>query len=220
MIATCLGFATWLALGWAGLVVGFFWSTVLLYHGTFMINSVAHVRGTQRFATGDDSRNNWWLALITLGEGWHNNHHAYQSATKQGFRWWEVDLTYYVLKALSWTRMIHDLRPVPVTVVGNEQRLGPRIAEKVASQVAAGYPLDQIAQRVRSANHGAPGQDKPKSALLKSQPGLPNLDDVREWVQKKWTQIPAASLEDVTNRAYNILCSKTPARVPGKPEAS
>src|SRR5206468_286082 len=80
--------------GWPGLVVGFFWSTVLLYHGTFFINSLAHVVGSQRYVTGDDSRNNWWLALITLGEGWHNNHHFYMSSTRQGFRWWEIDPTY------------------------------------------------------------------------------------------------------------------------------
>ena len=55
--------------------------------------------GSKRYVTGDDSRNNWLLAIFTMGEGWHNNHHAYQSSVRQGFRWWEVDLTYYVLKA-------------------------------------------------------------------------------------------------------------------------
>ncbi|HEY0972624.1 MAG TPA: fatty acid desaturase, partial [Gemmatimonadales bacterium] len=87
--AAVLAVACFLAMGWQGLVVGFFWSTVLLYHGTFFINSLAHVHGTQRYVTGDDSRNNWWLAVLTLGEGWHNNHHAYQRSTRQGFRWYE-----------------------------------------------------------------------------------------------------------------------------------
>jgi stearoyl-CoA desaturase (Delta-9 desaturase) len=97
-----LGFGSGLWGGWAMLVVGFFWSTVALYHGTFFINSLAHVHGSQRYLTGDDSRNNFWLALITLGEGWHNNHHHYQSSTRQGFHWWEIDISYYVLKAMSW----------------------------------------------------------------------------------------------------------------------
>src|SRR5262249_52651413 len=66
--------------GWSGLVVGFCWSTVLVYHGTFCINSLAHVHGRKHYVTGDDSRNNWWLAILTMGEGWHNNHHAYQSS--------------------------------------------------------------------------------------------------------------------------------------------
>ena len=85
-----LGIGVFLLAGWPGLIVGFFWSTVLVYHGSFVINSLAHVVGNQRYVTGDDSRNNWWLALITLGEGWHNNHHHYQSSTRQGFRWYET----------------------------------------------------------------------------------------------------------------------------------
>ena len=76
------------------LVWGFFVSTVLCSHGTYTINSLSHVFGKQRYKTGDSSRNNWFLALITLGEGWHNNHHHYPSSTRQGFYWWEVDITY------------------------------------------------------------------------------------------------------------------------------
>jgi len=99
--------------GWGGLAAGFFLSTVLLYHGTFFINSLAHLWGSRRYETDDRSRNNFWLALITLGEGWHNNHHHYQGSARNGFFWWEVDFTYYTLKALSWTGLIWDLRPVP-----------------------------------------------------------------------------------------------------------
>jgi hypothetical protein len=94
--------------GWPGLVVGFLWSTVLLYHATFCINSLAHVQGRKRYVTGDDPRNNWLLALFTMGEGWRNNHHAYQSSARQGFRWWEIDVTYYVLVALSWLGIVWD----------------------------------------------------------------------------------------------------------------
>ena len=85
--------------GCFGLVWGFLVCQVLFWHGTFTINSLSHVFGTRRYATRDDSRNNWLLALITLGEGWHNNHHHYPASARQGFRWWEIDLTYYVLRA-------------------------------------------------------------------------------------------------------------------------
>lgn len=97
-------------------VWGFGVSTVLLYHGTFTINSLAHTWGTRRFATTDDSRNNFWLALITLGEGWHNNHHHYPGAARQGFYWWEIDLTYYVLWMLERVGIIRELRRVPARV--------------------------------------------------------------------------------------------------------
>jgi stearoyl-CoA desaturase (delta-9 desaturase) len=91
---------------------GFVFSTVLLYHATFCINSMAHVWGTRRFATPDDSRNNLWLALITLGEGWHNNHHRFKHACRQGILWWEVDFTYYSLRLLNWMGIARDLRGI------------------------------------------------------------------------------------------------------------
>jgi stearoyl-CoA desaturase (Delta-9 desaturase) len=95
------------------LVWGFFVSTVLLYHGTFTVNSVAHLFGSRRFETADNSRNNLFVALITLGEGWHNNHHHYPSSERQGLRWWEVDVSHYVLVALSWAGVVRDLRKPP-----------------------------------------------------------------------------------------------------------
>ncbi|NBP90245.1 MAG: acyl-CoA desaturase [Opitutae bacterium] len=99
------------------LVWGFFISTTVLFHGTSCINSLAHVWGTKRFKTTDDeSRNSFILTLITLGEGWHNNHHRYQATTKQGFYWWEFDPTYYLLKMLSWTGLIWGLKGVPESV--------------------------------------------------------------------------------------------------------
>ena len=115
--AIVLGFLCWLVAGWSGLVVGFFWSTVLLYHATFCINSLAHVSGRKRYVTGDDSRNNPVLALITLGEGWHNNHHHYQVAARQGFQWWEIDVTYYLLRAAAAVGLVWDLHGVPAHVV-------------------------------------------------------------------------------------------------------
>ncbi|HET9529253.1 MAG TPA: acyl-CoA desaturase [Blastocatellia bacterium] len=103
--------------GWQWLVWGFFVSTVILYHGTFSINSLAHMWGTRRYQSGDDSRNNLLLALITGGEGWHNNHHYYMSTVKQGFFWWEIDTSYYVLRALSWVGLVWDLRMPPKHVL-------------------------------------------------------------------------------------------------------
>jgi stearoyl-CoA desaturase (delta-9 desaturase) len=108
--------------GWQMLIWGFFISTVLCYHGTYTINSLSHVFGRQRYRTGDTSRNNWLLAIITLGEGWHNNHHFYPNSARQGFYWWEIDVSYYVLKVLSWMGIIWDLKPVPVEMRDHSPR--------------------------------------------------------------------------------------------------
>jgi stearoyl-CoA desaturase (delta-9 desaturase) len=99
------------------LVWGFFVSTVVLFHATVTINSLAHRYGTRRYATRDDSRNNAWLALLTFGEGWHNNHHFFPGTARQGFRWWEVDLTWYGLRALAALGLVRDLKPVPAWVL-------------------------------------------------------------------------------------------------------
>jgi stearoyl-CoA desaturase (delta-9 desaturase) len=98
------------------LVWGFAISTVFLYHATFTVNSLAHVWGKRRYATTDHSRNNLLIALITLGEGWHNNHHHYPGSARQGFYWWEVDLTFYGLKFLAALGLIWDLRTVPLAI--------------------------------------------------------------------------------------------------------
>ena len=108
-----LGVVTYLIGGTWALVWGFFVSQVLAWHGTFTINSLTHIFGKRRYPTGDDSRNHWLLALITFGEGWHNNHHHYQVAARQGFRWWEIDITYYGLRVLAALGLIWDLHGVP-----------------------------------------------------------------------------------------------------------
>ncbi|HXG65946.1 MAG TPA: acyl-CoA desaturase [Blastocatellia bacterium] len=110
----------YLALGWQGLVWGFFISTVLLYHGTFAVNSFAHMYGSRRYATTDDSRNNFWIALFTGGEGWHNNHHHYMSSVRQGFFWWEIDFSYYVLWAFSKLGFVWDMRQPPERLLKRE----------------------------------------------------------------------------------------------------
>jgi stearoyl-CoA desaturase (delta-9 desaturase) len=99
--------------GFQMLVWGFFVSTVVLYHGTFTVNSLAHIIGRRRFDTGDGSRNSVFVALITLGEGWHNNHHYFPSSERQGFYWWEIDVAHYVLRLLSWLGIVWDLKSPP-----------------------------------------------------------------------------------------------------------
>ena len=132
--ALLMALGTYLWMGWAGLVVGFIWSTVAVWHSTFTINSLAHVYGSRRYETGDDSRNNWILALLTFGEGWHNNHHHYQASTRQGFYWWEIDITYYILWTMDKLRLVSDLREPPAHVV--EDRPHPKVALRQAAQQA------------------------------------------------------------------------------------
>ena len=163
--------------GWPGLIIGFFWSTVLVYHATFCINSLAHVRGRRHYVTGDESRNNWLLAVFTMGEGWHNNHHAYQSSVRQGFRWWEIDVTFYILKVLSWSGLVWDLKTPPIEVRRNEHRLGSRVIERAAAQLAGSFDLDLIVSAITAALAG------------------PSLSAIQE------------SLANAQNRAADVLAS-------------
>jgi len=118
-----LAIACFLIGGLPGLLIGFFLSTVLLWHSTFLINSLAHVYGRRRFETADTSRNNALLALITMGEGWHNNHHRQAGVCRQGLRWYEVDATWYVLAALEKLHVVWDVRrPRPSTEVDDPGR--------------------------------------------------------------------------------------------------
>lgn len=119
IVAPELGTGAWQMLVW-----GFFISTVLVYHATYTINSLSHLVGSRRFETGDSSRNNFWLALLTLGEGWHNNHHFNPGSVRQGFYWWEIDATYYALWVMGKLRLISDLRPVPARVYEHAGRKG------------------------------------------------------------------------------------------------
>ena len=115
-----LAVACFLVGSWSGFIWGFVVSTVLVYHATFAVNSLAHLFGRQRYRTGDDSRNNWLVALVTFGEGWHNNHHHYQAAANQGFFWWELDVTYYVLRLVAVAGLIWDLRTPPAHVLASD----------------------------------------------------------------------------------------------------
>jgi stearoyl-CoA desaturase (delta-9 desaturase) len=115
-VFACMGVAAAMR-GFDGFLWGYVVSTCFLMHGTFTINSLSHVYGSRRYETTDTSRNNFWLALITMGEGWHNNHHHYMNSANQGFYWWEIDVTYYILKALEKVGLIWDVRKAPAHIV-------------------------------------------------------------------------------------------------------
>lgn len=105
--------------GFQILIWGFFISTVLIHQVTFLINSIAHIKGKSIYDTGDNSKNNWWLALLTFGEGWHNNHHHWPKSAKQGFKIYEIDITYYILKLFQITGLIWDLKTPPQEVISD-----------------------------------------------------------------------------------------------------
>ena len=221
--AALLGTATWLIAGWPGLVVGFCWSTVALWHATFCINSLAHVAGRQRYVTGDQSRNNWLLALLTMGEGWHNNHHAYQTSARQGFRWWEYDPTYYALYMLSWLGVVWDVHLPSQAVIKGEYRLGRTVIDKVAGQLAASFPINQITHQVQEALAHTPGwaDVKIRIASARSQaetlwsevdlPEVPSLEEVRRYARERLAQTP--SLEEIAVRARERLLELIQARL-------
>jgi stearoyl-CoA desaturase (Delta-9 desaturase) len=220
--AIALGVICFLVAGWSGLVVGFFWSTVLVYHATFCINSLAHVHGRKRYVTGDDSRNNWGLAFFTMGEGWHNNHHAYQSSVRQGFKWWEIDCTFYVLKALSWTGLVWDLKSPPEQVLRNEQRPGSRVIGRAAAQLAAHFNSERIAGAIAAA------LERPQLSTLQDRlavaqhraaevlaglhlPHLPTRDEVLAAATAMFARTPA--IDEIVDRAYGLLLDAIGARL-------
>ena len=207
--------------GWTGLVVGFLWSTVLLYHATFCINSLAHVHGRKRYVTGDESRNNSLLALFTMGEGWHNNHHAYQSSAQQGFRWWELDLTYYILRVLCWLGIVWDLKTPPEQVLRNKQRLGSRVIGRAAEQLAGRFNPEQIALAVRSSVQ-ASELSALRDSLCRLQhraevlrnlrlPKMPTRDQFLAEARAMFAK--TISLDDIVDRAYELLLESVGSRL-------
>jgi len=225
MPAAVLAVLCFLIAGWSGLVIGFLWSTVLVYHATFCINSLAHVHGRKRYVTGDDSRNNWLLAFFTLGEGWHNNHHAYQSSARQGFRWWEIDVTFYVLKALSLMGIVWGLRSPPAEVLRNEQRLGSRAVNRAAEQLVARFNPERIALTLSSALHSselsalrealsqARCQSSEELALLQSR--MPSRDEVLAHAQIMFVR--TRSLDDIVDRAHQLLFKAVGSQLTASP---
>ncbi|MBE34062.1 MAG: acyl-CoA desaturase [Opitutaceae bacterium] len=137
--------------GWQMVVWGFFISTTFLFHGTGCINSMAHIMGKRRFKTDDDSRNSAILSVITLGEGWHNNHHRFQSSTRNGFYWWEIDPTYYMLKILSLTGFISNLKAVPKSVLEEGAHADHHASVAAAKQAAQVHPQSSLRRIVPTA---------------------------------------------------------------------
>jgi len=139
--AVVLAVALFFIGGWFALLWGFFVSTVLLWHGTFTINSLSHMWGKRRYTTTDDSKNNPVLAIVTMGEGWHNNHHYYPRSVRQGFRWWQIDMTYYVLRSLALVGIVWDLHVPSQKVIDGD--VAPVPAKKPARSLAAPVPATE-----------------------------------------------------------------------------
>jgi stearoyl-CoA desaturase (delta-9 desaturase) len=226
--AVTLGFLCFVAAGWPGLVVGFFWSTVLVYHVTFCINSLAHVSGTKRYVTGDDSRNNWILAIFTMGEGWHNNHHAYQSSVRQGFKWWEYDPTFYILKLLSWLGIVWDLKTPPEQVRRNEQRLGSRVIRRAAEELAVRFNSERIAAAIAAALHASElsvlrdrlvhARHRTTEVLATIHlPQIPSRDEILVEAKAMFAKTP--SLDDIVDRAHELLLASVGTRLLARIEA-
>jgi stearoyl-CoA desaturase (delta-9 desaturase) len=220
--AFVLAIACFLIAGWPGLFIGFFLSTVLVYHGTFCINSLAHVLGKKRYLTGDDSRNNWLLALFTMGEGWHNNHHAYQSSVRQGFKWWEIDPTFYVLKMLSWAGIVWDLKLPPKAVVRNEHRLGSRIVSRAAAQLAASFHPEGLAVAVGAALDGATlaalrekmAATQQRAANVLANIHLPHLPTRNEICSRAMAMFAkTSSMDDIVDMAHMLILDAIGARL-------
>ena len=150
-----------------------------------------------------------------MGEGWHNNHHAYQSSVRQGFRWWEYDPTFYALKFLSWLGIVWDLQTPPETVVRGEQRLGRKVVEKVARQLAGAFPIERIAAQTREALAHTPTwvELQSRTRLASSHaaaflaeihlPHMPSVEEIRGYAEQRLAR--TVSLDEIARRTRQIL---------------
>ena len=223
MPAAVLATIVWCIAGWPGLVVGFCWSTVAVWHVTFSVNSIGHTIGHQSYVTGDASRNNWLLAIFTMGEGWHNNHHIYPASVRQGFLWWEYDATYYLLRSLSCLGIVWDLHTPPAAVVNGQQRLGRNVIDKVALQLATSLPVDAIADQVQIALVRTADwvelRRRARSARQLAEeyledihlPFIPPIEDFRRYAERQLARTP--SVEQIANRTRQHLVELVSARL-------
>jgi stearoyl-CoA desaturase (delta-9 desaturase) len=195
--------SAWLIVVCCGVGICLCLSTVAVGQGTFSVNSLSHLVGRQRYITGDQSRNNWAIAVLTMGEGWHNNHHAYQASVRQGFRWWEFDPTFYILRVLSWLGLVWDLHVPPKAVVRAEHKLGRRVIDKVGCQLAASFPIDVAVHQASEALARAPDSAGLKAKILAAEmpsevfwaridlPQMLTLDEVHRYARAKLAQTPS-----------------------------
>ncbi len=206
--------ASYLVAGWSGVVVGFLWSTVLVWHATFCINSLAHLHGRRRYLTGDQSRNNWLLAIFTMGEGWHNNHHAHQGSARQGFRWWEYDATFYLLWLAERAGLVWDLKRPPASVLRNEHRVGARVLERASEQLVLRLHPERIAAAITQGRGPAElagfigavatARLQPVEGLATLHlPNMPTREDVVSLARR--TLAETRHLEEVVDRARAML---------------
>ena len=212
--AVIVAVASYLMAGWSGVVVGFLWSTVLVWHATFCINSLAHLHGRRRYLTGDQSRNNWLLAILTMGEGWHNNHHAHQSSARQGFRWWEYDATYYLLWLAERAGLVWNLKRPPASVLRNEHRVGARVLERASEQLVRLLHPERIAAAITQGRGPADlavlvaamarARLQPVEGLAATPlPYMPTREDVAGLARR--TLAETRHLEEVVDRARAML---------------
>lgn len=218
-----VAFLCWWFAGWSGLLAGFMLSTVLVYHVTFFVNSLAHVVGRQRYLTGDDSRNCWWIALLTFGEGWHNNHHYYSASVRQGFRWYELDISYLVLKVLSWFGIVWDLQAPPEHVLRNERKPSGVVIEKTATHLASLFPVEQMVEQIKQSwaqSHQLEElQQRARKAISDAEayldeveiPSVPSLEDIKARAQKMFARVPA--LDVAVEKAHAKLMEKITTRL-------
>ncbi len=219
-----LGVICFLVGGWAGLFSGFLLSTVLVYHATFTVNSLNHMIGRQRYLTGDDSRNNWLLAIITLGEGWHNNHHYYPAAARNGFFWWEIDVTYYMLRGLEKVGLVWDLRQPPKTILANEKAPTQKVIDKCAVYIAEGFSADKISANIHKRWEGSHvfddlrtlARDKWSEAEAYlaeiDLPEFPSVEQLKARAHRKF-KIRHEGLDRAIERAHEMLRSAVSARL-------
>ena len=178
--------------------------------------------GSKRYVTGDNSRNNLLLAIITMGEGWHNNHHAYQSSVRQGFKWWEIDPTYYLLRALSWIGLVWDLKTPPEPVLRNEQRLGAKVINRAAEELAARFNSERIAAAIAAALH-TPELSALRETLARAHhrtsemlktlpvPHIPSREEFLLEAKAMFARTP--SLDEIVDRAHELLIASVGARL-------
>ncbi len=209
------GIAAYLYAGWSGLFFGFFLGTVVLWHNTFFVNSLAHVMGRRRYVTEDTSRNSWFIAVTTLGEGWHNNHHYYQASARNGFFWWELDVTYYVLKVLSWFGVVRDLKvPTAEILAANRVKdgnfdIGTFKAHWAHASAAVARSHASLGARVaESKAHAVEALAERRETLHERREALEHAIEARKQALDEFVQGSMASAEDlarVTRRGNREL---------------
>ena len=175
------GLGLFFAFSWTGLFWGFFLSTVLLWHGTFAINSVMHVFGRRVFETRDTSRNSFVMALVTMGEGWHNNHHHFQASAAQGFLWWQIDPSLWLIRLGRLLGIARDVREVPERVVAlARERAVWHFSSRTFERAREAFDGAQAAWDARAEQLSAAWSARRETALASASHRLADLEASRQ----------------------------------------